>query len=80
MQYTLRNVPKDVDRALRSKARREGKTLNDATLEALADGLGLDQVPRRYRSVRDLLGARKPDPALDAALADQRRIDPELWK
>jgi hypothetical protein len=37
-------------------------------------------VHRVGRSVRDLLGALTTEPALEEALADQRRIDPELWQ
>ena len=29
MQYTLRNIPKTVDKALRERARRDGKSLNE---------------------------------------------------
>jgi hypothetical protein len=36
MQYTIRQVPTTVDRALRSKAKAEGKSLNQIAIEALA--------------------------------------------
>ena len=80
MQYTLRRIPKQLDAAIRRRARREGKTLNQVTLEALAEGLGLLEEPTKRRSVDDLVGARRKDPELEAALEDQRRIDPELWR
>jgi hypothetical protein len=80
MQYTLRRIPKQLDAALRRRARREGKTLNQVTLEALAEGLGLLEEPQKRRSVQDLVGARRKDPELESALEDQRRIDPELWR
>jgi plasmid stability protein len=41
MQYTLRNVPKALDGALRRRAKREGKSLNETALAVLLDGLGL---------------------------------------
>ena len=80
MQYTIRRVPKQLDAALRRRARVEGKPLNQVALEAMAEALGVGHEPIRQRSVRDLVGAGKPDLELDAALADQRRIDPELWR
>ncbi len=80
MQYTLRNLPKELDQALRRRAREQGKTLSQVAIEAMAEGVGLRGEPKRYRSVRDLVGARSPDPELRSALDDQRRIDPELWR
>ncbi|HVV48722.1 MAG TPA: hypothetical protein VHO06_03605 [Polyangia bacterium] len=80
MQYTIRKIPKEVDAALRRRARQERKTLNQAAVEAMIEGLDLDVERPRRRSVRDLLGARSKDPELAQALAAQRRIDPELWK
>ena len=34
MQYTVRGVSEAVDEALRRRARREGKSLNEVTIEA----------------------------------------------
>jgi hypothetical protein len=80
MQYTLRRIPRHVDAALRKRARREQKTLNQVAVEVMAEGLGLEGEPRQRRSVRDLVGARGKDRTLEKALEDQRRIDPELWR
>lgn len=80
MQYTLRNVPKQVDRALRERALREGKSLNEVVLEALARVLGLEGAPIAHRNLRDISGTWVSDPATDSALDDQRRIDPDLWR
>jgi hypothetical protein len=79
MQYTLRNVPREVDRALREAARREGKSLNEAALEALARGVGLEE-PIRRRDLRDVAGTWVREPEVEEALEDQRRIDPDLWR
>jgi hypothetical protein len=79
MQYTLRNISKALDGALRRRAKREGKTLNQVALEAMAEGVGMapTEAPLR-RSVRDLVGAVKRDLRIDKALDEQRRVDPEL--
>lgn len=80
MQYTLRNIPKALDAALRRRAKQQGKALNEVAIAAMAEGVGLPTAPARRRSVRDILGALGRDPELEAALADQRQVDPELWR
>jgi len=80
MQYTIRRIPKQIDAALRRRAKRQRKTLNQVALEALAEGLGVSEETTKRRSVQDLVGVRRKDPELEAALEDQRRIDPELWR
>lgn len=80
MQYTLRNVPKQVDRLLRERARREGKSLNEVVLEALARVLGLEGVPTVHRNLRDIAGTWTRDKDTESALDDQRRIDRDLWR
>jgi len=79
MQYTLRNVPENVDRALRAKARREGRSLNEVAIEALGRALDLRGEPMRYRDLSDVAGSWVEDPELEAALKEQRTIDPEQW-
>ena len=39
MQYTIRNIPAEVDRALRKKAKAEGTSINQAALDALRRGV-----------------------------------------
>lgn len=80
MQYTLRNVPKEVDRALRRRAREQGKSLNEVAVEALAEAVGVGETRRRRRSVADIAGTWVEDPECEAALRDQDRVDPELWR
>jgi hypothetical protein len=80
MQYTLRRIPLAVDRALRERARTSGKSLNEAALDALADGAGVAGAPRRRRDFGDIAGTWKTDKAIESALADQDRIDEDLWR
>ncbi|HEV7514776.1 MAG TPA: hypothetical protein VGR07_00610 [Thermoanaerobaculia bacterium] len=80
MQYTIRNVPSHLDRALRERAREVKKSLNEVALEALLQGTGLQGAPLRRRDLGDVAGTWVEDPEIDEALADQRRIDPELWR
>jgi len=80
MQYTLRNVPEHLDRELRERARREGKSLNETLLELLAIATGLQAEAPPRRDLSDIAGTWVEDPELDRALSEQRAIDEELWK
>ena len=80
MQYTIRRIPKIVDQALRDRARRSGKSLNEAAVDALAEGTGTTGTARRQRDLGDIAGTWKADKALESALADQGRVDDELWR
>ncbi len=79
-QYTIRNVPESVDRRLREEARRQGKSLNQIAVDVLRRGLGLSEEVPRYDDLDDLAGTWVADPAVDRALEEQDRIEPELWK
>lgn len=72
MKYTLRNVPEEVDLALRARAERLGKSLNEIAVLALAESTGhtIESPPRR--DLGDIIGAVPPDPGLNDALCDQR--------
>jgi hypothetical protein len=80
MQYTIRKIPPAVDRALRRQAKLEGRSLNEVAVEALARATGAVGEPVKHRTLRDLAGTWVPDPAIDEALADQDRVDEDLWK
>ncbi len=77
IQYTIRGVPPEVDRALRTKAIRHKRSLNQLILEELAEAtVGV----RRRVDFSDVTGRWTPDPAFDEILAAQRRIDRAKWK
>jgi hypothetical protein len=80
VQYTIRNVPKVVDRALRRRADRTAKSLNEVALEALARGAGVENEAAEHRDLDFLFGSWVEDPAVEQALAEQRTIDRNLWK
>jgi len=79
-QYTVRDIPLRVDEALRRKAKREGKSLNQVAVEALTLAAGRAEQPPTYHDLDDLAGTWVADPEFDAALEAQDQIDPELWK
>ena len=80
MQYTLRSIPPVVDTLLRRRAREEGRSLNEVALEALQRGLGLAAAPLQQRDLTDIAGTWKTDRTTDSILAEQRQIDPDLWR
>ena len=80
VQYTVRGVPEEVDDALREKAKRENRSLNEVLVEALRSGAGLGAARRIYHDLDHLIGKWGNDPDLDRALEEQRQIDPELWR
>lgn len=77
IQYTVRGVPHEVDRALRRKAAQRKLSLNQVIVEALT---AATIRARKRADFRDVAGQWTPDPAFDAILATQRRIDPDKWK
>jgi hypothetical protein len=82
---TLRNLPPELASAVRERAKREGISLTKTAVRLMEEGAGL----RKGRSKRvlhhdldSLAGSwtRKQADEFDRALAQQRAIDPELWK
>lgn len=80
MQYTLRDIPRPVDAALRRKAKREAKSLNTVALEALQMGAGVAEEKVRFHDLDALAGTWQEDAAFDQALAAQDQVDARLWK
>ena len=80
MQYTLRNIPRAVDAALRRRARQERRSLNDVAVEALGRAMGVTEEPPKTRSMEGIAGSWVEDPDFDRALEEQHRIDEDLWR
>lgn len=80
MQYTIRNVPKTLDAMLRDRARKEGKSLNEMVIEALARAMGFSKEPLRQRDLTGIAGTWVEDGEFDRAIEDQDRIDEDLWR
>lgn len=80
MQYTIRNIPRDVDRALRKKAKAAGTSINQAALEALRAGVGLNGQNGRHNDLDWFFGSWVPDPEFDRAIAEMDQVHPDDWK
>lgn len=76
MQYTIRQIPKKLDQALRNKARRDGTSLNTAAVDALKTGLGMCDAGKK-RDLSDLVGSLSKDDAvaIESAVAQMDAWD-----
>ncbi len=77
VQYTIRGIPADVDRALRRKASQKKLSLNRLIVDELAT---LATGGRKRADFSDLLGTWTPDAEFDEIIASQRQIDHDKWK
>lgn len=77
MQYTIRQVPKAVDKALRVKAKREKKSLNQLAVEALSRAAGVDTEPGKPK--RDLSFMGKMDDQTAKAIEDAHAWFDRVW-
>ena len=77
VQYTIRGIPREVDRVLRQKAARRKQSLNQLIVDELTAAT-IGHSPRADFS--DLVGQWVPDPAFDDIMAAQRAIDWDKWK
>jgi len=76
IQYTVRGVPQEVDRALRRKAAKRKLSLNQIIVEELtAATTGV----RKRADFHDVVGKWTADPEFDEIIAAQRQIDPDKW-
>ena len=80
MEYSVRGVPPEVDRALRARAKEQGASLNEVTLEVLAEGIGLGRGPVARRDLTGITGTWFREAAVEQALAAQDEVDEALWK
>jgi len=80
MQYTLRNIPKSLDRLLRQRAKSDGKSLNAIALEALSRGLGVGDQAIQHTDLDWFLGKGSLEDAVLNAIKEQDVIHPDDWK
>jgi hypothetical protein len=80
---TVRNLPPAVAKAVRDKARREKLSLNKAIVRLLEEATGEKRSKKMIHHDLDHLAGRWSEEEYQrflAALREQRRIDPEMWK
>lgn len=77
IQYTIRGIPREVDRVLRRKAARRKISLNQLILDELTV---VTVGHPRHADFSDLVGKWTPDAGFDEIMAGQRQIDWDKWK
>jgi plasmid stability protein len=81
---TLRHLPAPLARAVRERAARYHISLNQAVIQLLDAAQGPEGTapPPTYRDLDHLIGAwtRPQARAAERLLAEQRRIDQEMWQ
>jgi len=80
LQYTIRGILPWMDERLRAIAKREGKSLNTATVDALMRGLDPNPTEQEHHDMDDLIGTWVHDPGTEEALASMDTIDDEIWR
>lgn len=78
IQYTIRGIPPEVDRTLRERAHQNHESLNEYLSKVLTQAAHAPARP--VVDIVRLRGKFLPDPEFEAALADFKKIDDELWK
>lgn len=79
-QYTIRNIPGQLDRVLRKRAKESSKSFNQVALEALVTGAGGNLRPKRDFS--QVIGSISKAEAeqIEEEIRLQHQIDPGLWR
>jgi hypothetical protein len=79
IQYTVRGVPPVVDRWLRAGARRHRQSLNQALLRVLLRATRTTSI-EPHSDLDSFFGSWTADTLVERALAEQRRVDPKIWR
>jgi hypothetical protein len=79
-QYTIRNIPPQLDQFLRQYARGQGKSLNETIVTLLKERANFEGSKPHYNDLNFLFGSWKADAKFNQAMKDFEQIDPDLWK
>ena len=79
VQYTIRNIPKPVDQIIRKRAKTTGKSFNQTVVDLLIAEVGYVH-NKQDHSFSWLKSSLQLNAAYHEALADQSRIEEDMWK
>lgn len=80
IQYTIRNIPEQVDKVIRKRAKQEGNSFNQTVVDMLTlQAFGSTQ-PEIDEDFGWLFGANTIDPEFDTAIDELSQIDEKLWQ
>ena len=82
---TLRNLPPEVAKTIQQRTTQKKTSVNKAVIGLLEESLGMKPQKKekvRYHDLDHLAGSWTKEEAeeFDKLIAEQRTIDPELWK
>jgi hypothetical protein len=82
---TLRNLPPAVAKTVQQRAKQKRTSVNKAVIELLEESVGGKAKKKekvRYHDLDHLIGTwtKKEADEFEKLIAEQRTIDPELWK
>ena len=81
---TVRNLPPEVAKAVKEKARKEKLSLNKAIVRLLEEATGVEKGKKKvvHHDLDRFFGTwtKEEADAFDEAMREHRQIDPEMWK
>lgn len=80
IQYTIRNIPPIVDKAIRKRSARSGKSFNQTVVDLLALQTVGTTTPPADDSFDWLYNQNTLDEAFDETVRDLSQIDEKLWQ
>jgi len=79
MTLTLQDIPADLAAMIEKQAAEQGSSLSQAAVQLLERGAGLGSRQHHLDRFAGLWTAEEAA-EFDAALSEQRQIDPDLWR
>jgi hypothetical protein len=79
MTISLRNLPPEIEKTILEISRREGLSLNKATLRLLEASVHKPPLNSDFEEFSGTWSPAEAD-AFDAALRDMRKVDPSDWE
>ncbi len=81
-QITIRDLPEEVEHAIRERARERHTSLNRVVTELVEEALGISASQSKRRNLSDLAGTWSEADAdsFDAVIESMRAIDTEIWQ
>lgn len=80
MQYTIRGISPELDRALKERAKATGRSVNQLVLDLFWQLVATQPSSVKRRQLTDLTGSWQEDAEFDAVLAEHEQVDPEMWR
>ena len=81
IQYTIRGIPPAVDKIIRKRSARTGKSFNGTVVAILSAAVSTDLTTKTKPDIYDrLYGANTLGPEFDEAIKELSKVDKDLWK